>query len=210
VIGRSVLGRRFARFATDVAVRRPELWKLVRPLVRKEFDSIAPVWDSMRMEDTLAPFEAAAADVDPPPRRILDLGTGTGAGALALAHVFPAAQITGVDLAEAMLEGARRNTPDDLRSRVTFERGDASALRFGDGSFDLVTHANMIPFFDELARIVRPGGQVLFAFSSGAETPIYVSADRLRAELMRRGFADFAEFEAGRGNALLARKAAAA
>ena len=57
----------------------------------------------------------------------------------------------------------------------------------------------MIPFFDELARVVAPGGAVVFAFSGGADTPIYVPSERLRGELGRRGFADFAEFVAGRG-----------
>ena len=55
----------------------------------------------------------------------------------------------------------------------------------------------MIPFFDELARVVAPGGAVVFSFSGGAETPIYVPPERLRTELGRRGFADFAEFSAG-------------
>jgi hypothetical protein len=64
----------------------------------------------------------------------------------------------------------------------------------------------MIPFFDELARVVKPGGQALFAFSMGAGTPIYVPAERLRTELGRRGFTEFAEFAAGNGTALLARK----
>jgi hypothetical protein len=68
----------------------------------------------------------------------------------------------------------------------------------------------MIPFFDELVRVLEPGGQVLFAFSLGAETPIYVPVERLRAELERRGFMDFAEFAAGEGTAFLARKAAPA
>ena len=64
----------------------------------------------------------------------------------------------------------------------------------------------MIPFFDELARVVAPGGSVVFAYSGGAGTPIYVPPERLRAELERRGFADFAEFKAGRGTSFLARK----
>ena len=64
----------------------------------------------------------------------------------------------------------------------------------------------MIPFFDELARVVAPGGWVLFAFSAGPETPIYVPPERLRAELSVRGFMDFAEFAAGNGTALVARK----
>ena len=54
------------------------------------------------------------------------------------------------------------------------------------------------------------GGQALFAFSSGPTTPIYVPLERIRDELQRRGFTDFAEFEAGRGVALLARKPKAA
>jgi SAM-dependent methyltransferase len=115
--------------------------------------------------------------------------------------------VIGVDLAEAMLAEAKRKTPTELVERVRFEAGDASDLSFPADTFDLVTHANMIPFFNELARLVKPGGQVLFAFSGGAQTPIYVSSERLRSELGRRGFTDFAEFAAGNGSVLLARKA---
>jgi ubiquinone/menaquinone biosynthesis C-methylase UbiE len=206
VIDRVAIGRRFARLATDAAVRSPVLWKLFRPFVRRQFDALAPVWDSMRMEDTFAPYEAALAALETAPARIVDVGTGTGAGAFTLARRFPNAQIVGVDLSDAMLDQARRNMPAELRDRVTFQRGDASALPFADGSFDLAAHANMIPFFDEVARVVTPGGHAVFAFSSGAETPIYVPTERLRDELSRRGFTDFAEFNAGRGNALLARR----
>jgi ubiquinone/menaquinone biosynthesis C-methylase UbiE len=206
VIDRAAIGRRFARLATNAAVRSPLAWKVFRPFVRRQFDALAPVWDSMRMEDTFAPYDAAVGGVEPDPARILDVGTGTGAGALRLAQRFPKAQVVGVDLADAMLEQARRNTPDELRDRVTFERADASALPFGDGSFELAAHANMIPFFDEVARVVAPGGHALFAFSSGAQTPIYVPSQRMREELARRGFTEFAEFSAGRGIALLARK----
>jgi hypothetical protein len=105
-----------------------------------------------------------------------------------------------------MLAEAERKTPRELRDRVTFERGDASDLQYPDGSFDLVAHANMIPFFDELDRVLVRGGQVLFAFSVGASTPIYVPAERLREELERRGFTDFADFDVSGGTALLARK----
>jgi ubiquinone/menaquinone biosynthesis C-methylase UbiE len=206
VIDRVAIGRRFARLATDAAVRSPLLWRLFRPFVRRQFDALAPVWDSMRMEDTFAPYEAALDAVDEAPERVLDLGTGTGAGALTLARRFPTATIVGVDLAERMLEQARRNTPQELSGRVTYQVADASALPFPDGSFDLVAHANMIPFFDEVARVVAPGGHALFAFSSGADTPIYVPLARLRSELERRGFTEFAEVDAGRGEALLARK----
>jgi ubiquinone/menaquinone biosynthesis C-methylase UbiE len=207
MIDRVALGRRFARLATDAAVRSPLLWKVFRPFVRRQFDALAPVWDSMRLDDTFAPYEAGLGALEQAPRRILDVGTGTGAGALMLARRYPEAKVVGVDLSAAMLAQARRNTPAELEHRVSFEQADASSLPFPDGSFDLASHANMIPFFDEVARVVSPGGHALFAFSSGAGTPIYVPPERLRDELSRRGFTDFAEFSAGRGNALLARKA---
>jgi ubiquinone/menaquinone biosynthesis C-methylase UbiE len=205
-LNRRELGQKFARLSTNAVVRSPRLWRLFRPLVRKQFDAIAGDWDTMRDPTHLAPYEAALASVDPAPARALDLGTGTGQGAFAIARRFPDAEVVGVDLADAMLAEARRKTPTELADRVRFENGDASALPFPDASFDLVAHANMIPFFDELARVLAPGGQAVFAFSLGPGTPIYVPAERLREELARRGFTEFAEFDAGKGSALLARK----
>jgi len=198
------LGRGYARFATNVAVRLPRLWPLVRPLVRKQFDLLAPVWDSMRSPDAFAPFGAALATVDGPVEAALDVGTGTGAAALAIAERFPTARVVGVDIAPEMVERARQKTRD--RGKLSFEVGDASALPYDVASFDLVTAANMIPFFDELARVVRPGGTLVLAFSLGPQTPIYVPPERMRKELVARGFTEFAEIQAGRGTALVARK----
>jgi SAM-dependent methyltransferase len=106
-----------------------------------------------------------------------------------------------------MIETARQKTPAELRGRVEFAVADASELPYGDGSFELVAHGNMIPFFDELARVLADGGFATFAFSSGPGTPIYVPPERLREELGRRGFTDFAELSAGNGTAVVARKA---
>jgi ubiquinone/menaquinone biosynthesis C-methylase UbiE len=194
-------GTRFARLATDVVVRRPTLWPLFRRLTERTFDRVAPQWDSMRGPDSLAPFEAALEAIDAPVTDVLDLGTGTGSGAAIVVRRFPDARVVGVDLSEEMLERARVNVPS-----AEFRRADASSLPFPDESFDLVAHANMIPFFDEAARVLRPGGTALFAFSIGDQTPIYVTPERLRAELAERGFTDFADFAAGRGTALTARK----
>ena len=201
---RQRLGRSYARFATNVAVRYPRLWPLVRPLVRRQFDVLAPVWDTMRSPDAFAPLEAALATVEGPVEGALDVGTGTGSAALLIADRFPGARVVGVDIAPEMVEQARQKALD--RPNVSFELVDAAGLPFGDASFDLVTAANMIPFFDELARVVRPGGALVVAFSLGPQTPIYVPADRIRKELTPRGFTEFAEIEAGRGSAFVARK----
>jgi ubiquinone/menaquinone biosynthesis C-methylase UbiE len=174
--------------------------------MRVQFDRLARRWDAMRDPHHLAPFEQALDAIESPPRRALDLGTGTGAGAFAIARRFPDAEVVGVDLAARMIDEARRKTPAELSSRVRFERADAAHLPFADESFDLVALANMIPFFDELTRVLAPGGYVVFGFSSGPKTPIYVTPERLRAELGRRGFDGFRELASGSGTAMLAQK----
>jgi ubiquinone/menaquinone biosynthesis C-methylase UbiE len=203
---REGLGRRFARMTTNAVVKYPALWRVFRPLTRRQFDAIAPRWDALRTADAFAVLEASLTALPDPPTRALDLGTGTGKAAFAIARRFPEADVVGVDLAPEMIREAQRLTPPELRDRVRFEVADASNLSFGDESFDLVSLANMIPFFDELARIVRVGGYVLLSFSGGPATPIYVPFERLRSELGRRGFTDFADFAAAQGTALLARK----
>jgi SAM-dependent methyltransferase len=199
-------GRQFARLTTNAVVARPRAWRAFKWLLRAQFDRLAPAWDGMRRPDAFAPLEEALDAVKEAPRRVLDVGTGTGAAALAAARRFPEAQVVGADLSQAMVAQARANTPTELAQRVRFEAADAAKLPFEDGSFDLVLLANMIPFFDELARVVAPGGKLIFAFSSGPETPIWVPPERLRRELGERGFADFADFRVGGGTALLARR----
>jgi ubiquinone/menaquinone biosynthesis C-methylase UbiE len=196
-------GQRFARIVTDIVVRRPLLWRFLRRPLRSQFDRLAPVWEEMRSADAFAPVQAALERLPEPPRRVLDLGTGTGLVARLVAARFPDAAVIGVDISERMIEQARRRTES---ARVSYQVADAEHLPFEDRAFDLVTLGNMIPFFDELARIVASGGRVLFAFSAGPETPIYVSFERLRDELGRRGFAEFTELSAGRGTAVLAVK----
>jgi ubiquinone/menaquinone biosynthesis C-methylase UbiE len=204
------LGRRFARFTTNQVVRQPRLWPLFRWSTRAQFNRIASSWDARRSEEAFAPIDVALDSLDLAPKRVLDLGTGTGRAAFLLARRYPEAEVVGVDLAADMLVEARRLTPPELAGRVRFEEADAERMSYEDGAFDLVSLANMIPFFDELARVTAPGGAVVFSFSAGPETPIYVPSEVLRRELAARGFADFADFAAGNGTSLVARKSAAA
>jgi ubiquinone/menaquinone biosynthesis C-methylase UbiE len=197
--------QRFARLVTDAVVRRPMLWRLLRRPLRTMFDGLAPTWETRIGPHHLWALDLALADVLES-RRALDLGTGTGVVANALAERYPEAAVVGIDLSPGMIEEARRQLQPGLAARVSFEVGDASALACPDGVFDLVVLSNMIPFYDELARVVAPGGTLVFSFSKGDETPIYVAPERLRRELGRRGFTEFAEFSAEPATALRARR----
>jgi SAM-dependent methyltransferase len=197
--------QRFARLVTDLVTARPGLWRVLhRPFVWM-FDSIASDWEEKRVSPQhVAPLEAALAGLSVEPSNALDVGTGTGAGARAIARRFGDTSVTGVDASSPMVDQARARASSD---RERYEIADASALPYPDGAFELVTQLNMIPFFDELARVTAPGGHVAVAFSRGAETPIWVPLERVQAELERRGFSHVANFSAGAGLALLAQRA---
>jgi SAM-dependent methyltransferase len=198
--------RRFARLTTRVVVARPALWGLFRRPLRATFDAISPEWEGLVDEDALAPLAVALERLEAPPARALDLGTGTGKAAQLVAHRFPAAEVLGVDLSPGMIAEAERLLPPDLSGRVRFQVADASALPLGDEAFDLVVLLNMIPFFSELDRVAAPGGTVVVAHASGAQTPIWTSPETLRGGLEPLGFDSFEELAAGSGTAFLARK----
>lgn len=93
------------------------------------------------------------------PLRILEVGCGPGALAGALHRWFPAAAVVGLDRDSNFIRFAREHEPG-----VTFEEGDATALPYPEGSFD-VTISNTVSehiephaFFSEQRRVLKPGG----------------------------------------------------
>ena len=96
--------------------------------------------------------------------RILDVAAGTAGVSLALAERTNA-NITGIDLTEAMLrEGRARVRHREVAPRVTLLAGRAEALPFPDGSFDALTFTYLLRYVAdpaatvrELARVLRPG-----------------------------------------------------
>jgi len=195
---------KLARWTTNVVTRVPFMWSVLRGPLTSRFDELSADWESKRLSpEHLVSFNAALDRIETPPQRILDLGTGTGAGARAMAKRWPDAEILGIDASKGMLAEARAHASS---SRERYELGDASKLDVGDAAFDLVAMVNMIPFYDELARVTAPGGRLVAAFSRGADTPIYVPFERFRRELERRGFTQIAEISAPPGTSLLAVK----
>ncbi len=96
---------------------------------------------------------------------MLDVATGGGHTALKLApHV---ARVVASDLTPAMLEAARNHVAPGAPN-VSFTAGDAEALPFADGAFDLVTcriaphhFPDAFRFVLESARVLKPGGRLV-------------------------------------------------
>lgn len=114
-----------------------------------------------RLRDELRRFLRLRGD-----ERVLDIGTGAGAVAVALAPLV--GSVVAVDAVPELLEEARRRAEAEGLGNVELVEGDATALSFPPGSFDLsacvrVLHHVRRPelVVAELTRVVRPGGSVL-------------------------------------------------
>lgn len=100
------------------------------------------------------------------PRRLLETAAGTGIVTRELAVRLPDFDTFVVtDLNPAALAVAQEMTGE--RERVSFHRADATALPFGDGSFDaLVCQFGIMLFpdkqraYQEARRVLEPGGRL--------------------------------------------------
>jgi ubiquinone/menaquinone biosynthesis C-methylase UbiE len=98
--------------------------------------------------------------------RFLDVATGTGEVAVRAAAT--GATVTAIDIADPMLEKARRRA-DEAGAEITFDLGDVEYLPYEDECFDVIAsnfglvfapdHANVAT---ELARVACPGARLGF------------------------------------------------
>ena len=114
----------------------------------------------------LTPLATAALHVGEP-ERILQVQCGDGDGALFLAREFPRASVRGVDGDEAAIRRASARVGLDPEGRIAFKQGGPRGLPFPADLFDLVALLDAAPAPREVARVLRPGGYLLLAWSVG-------------------------------------------
>jgi phosphatidylethanolamine/phosphatidyl-N-methylethanolamine N-methyltransferase len=153
---------------------RREIAQLENAHVEEAYARWAPVYD-LAFTAVMAPGRRAA--VAAAQRRgglILDVGVGTG---LELPMFDPRVSVVGVDLSEPMLRRAQgRAARENLRQVAGLCVMDATRLAFAAGHFDSVVAPYVLTVvpdpaatLDELARVVKPGGEIVLVNHVGAE-----------------------------------------
>jgi phosphatidylethanolamine/phosphatidyl-N-methylethanolamine N-methyltransferase len=103
-------------------------------------------------------------------------------------------RVTGVDISEDMLDKARaRARRLNLTNVDAIRIGDAEALDYPDGSFDVVVAqyvvsavANPQRALDEFARVCRPGGEIIITTRVGAEQGLRGGIERALMPITER------------------------
>ena len=112
----------------------------LRRLIRQGWEEVATEY----ARDRLGIFERSGARLlellqPSPGSKFLDVGTGAGAVALrAPAWVGAEGQVTGSDVAMAMVELAQQSASERGMRDITFRQMDGEQLDFPDNSFDTV------------------------------------------------------------------------
>ena len=156
-----------------MAVLAPEKTDLAHPdskTIQKLFNAISPKYDFLNSFLSLGLHHAwrrhaVRRSLTGLERSILDLGVGTGRSLRAFTSSHPFERAVGCDFSTTMLEQAGAF----LKKEIHLVACDFHSLPFASHSFDFATGSfilrsvqNRAHFFEEIARILEPGGKVAF------------------------------------------------
>jgi phosphatidylethanolamine/phosphatidyl-N-methylethanolamine N-methyltransferase len=141
--------------------------------VARAYDRWAPVYDLVFGPVFSAGRTLSIAAAERVGGRVLEVGVGTG---ISLPLYSKNVRLTGVDIAESMLEKARKRV--DALGLDNVERiavMDAERLDVADSAFDVVVAQYVITSvpdperaLDEFVRVVRQGGEIVITTRVGA------------------------------------------
>ena len=169
----------------DAATRALSVTAVENDFVEGVYDKLAKVYDYI-FGPTLHPgrIQAIQRMGIASGERVLEVGVGTGINL----SLYPKdCAITGIDFSSSMLEKAReRAARKDVPDSVRLLQMDAADLKFPDDTFDIVNAPYLISVVpdpikvaQEMRRVCRPGGRIIFLNHFLSPNPILSRLERL-------------------------------
>ncbi len=172
------------KFRPDLSSQALSVIAVENDFVEGVYDKLANVYD-LFFGPVLHPGRLLALDRMgiAPGDRVLEVGVGTGINAA----LYPrSCHVTGIDFSSSMLEKARGRVSRKGLSHVRLMEMDAAALTFADESFDIVYAPYLISVVpdpvkvaEEMRRVCRPGGRIIFLNHFLSPNPILSRVERL-------------------------------
>jgi len=134
------------------------------------FNAIHDTYDSVRFTREPAERLPVHAKITKG-QRVLDAACGTGWATMVAAQaVGDTGRVIGIDIADKLLDVARKKAASAGLSNVEYLVGDAEHLEFDDDSFDAVICASSIFYLSDIlqvlrewSRVIKVGGTVAFS-----------------------------------------------
>ncbi len=142
-----------------------------RVLEPEVMDTLAEAvdYDAMDFTEVNTAFALQAVELGSPfASVVLDAGTGTARIPIIICQMRSQWQVTGIDLAENMLQLGKKNIKEaGLEKQIKLEIVDSKQLPYADRYFDMVMSNSLVhhlpdplPFFLELKRVLKPNGAI--------------------------------------------------
>ena len=130
------------------------------------------------------------------PKTVLDVATGTGEMAVLAFKLLQPEKITGIDIAEGMLDVGRKKIEKlHLKDKIELMRGDSETINYSDHSFDAITVAFGVRNFEnlenglsEMLRVLKPGGKISILEFSKPGIPVFKGLYNLYMKLVAPAF----------------------
>jgi len=168
---------------SDVATRALSVIAVENDFVARVYEKLASVYD-VTFGPSLHPGRVQAIQrmSIAPGDRVLEVGVGTGINA----SLYPRdCRVTGIDFSSSMLEKARDRVARKGIKNIRLFDMDAAAMKFADGSFDIVYAPYLISVVPdpvtvarEMRRVCRPGGHIVFLNHFRSPNPLLASIER--------------------------------